>query len=97
MIEKLTGMTASQAFQARIFTPLGLKNTLLPEPVDSSIPQPHPQGYSFGSNTPTVQTYALLPEDQKRALDGPCCPITRRWRSRLGDGLRARQSRPSMT
>lgn len=74
VIEKLTGMTASEAFQQRIFTPLGLKNTLLPEAPDSEIPSPHAQGYSFGSNTSTIQTYALSPEDQQRALAGTLLP-----------------------
>jgi D-alanyl-D-alanine carboxypeptidase len=74
VIEKLTGMTASQAFQERIFTPLGLQNTSLPLPPDSSIPNPHPQGYSFGSNTSTIQTYALPPDDEKRALAGTLLP-----------------------
>ena len=74
VIEKLTGMSVSQAFQERIFTPLGLKNTLLPEATDSSIPSPHPQGYSFGSNTSTIESYALSPADQQRALAGTLLP-----------------------
>ncbi len=72
VIEKLTGMTASEAFQERIFAPLDLKDTSLP--LDSSIPNPHPQGYSFGSNTSTIQTYALSTEDQQRALAGTLLP-----------------------
>ena len=74
VIEQLTGMTASAAFQERIFTPLGLKNTLLPLPNDASIPDPHPQGYSFGSNTSTIDTYALPAADQPAALDGTLLP-----------------------
>ena len=74
VIEKLTGMTASQAFQERIFAPLGLRNTSLPLPPDSSIPHPHPQGYSFGSNTSTIQTYALSAEDAERAVAGTLLP-----------------------
>ncbi|WP_420124532.1 serine hydrolase domain-containing protein [Nakamurella sp.] len=72
VIEKLTGMTAEQAFQERIFTPLGLKDTSLP--LDSAIPNPHPQGYSFGSNTSTIDTYALPAELQPLALDGRLLP-----------------------
>lgn len=74
VIEKLTGMSVSQAFSERIFEPLGLKNTLLPEATDSSIPEPHAQGYSFGSNTSTIDTYALSTEDQQRALAGTLLP-----------------------
>jgi len=72
VIEKLTGMTASEAFQERIFTPLGLKDTSLP--LNSDIPNPHPQGYSFGSNTSTIDTYALPAADQPLALDGRLLP-----------------------
>ena len=72
VIEKLTGMTAAQAFQERIFTPLGLKDTSLP--LNSDIPNPHPQGYSFGSNTSTIDTYALPAELQPLALDGRLLP-----------------------
>jgi len=74
VIEKLTGTSASQAFQDRIFTPLGLHNTLLPLPDDASIPDPHPQGYSFGSNTSTIDTYALPAKDQPAALAGTLLP-----------------------
>ena len=74
LIEQLTGMTASEAFQERIFTPLGLKNTSLPAPSDSFIPSPHPQGYSYGSNTETIDTYALPTADQPAALAGTLSP-----------------------
>ncbi|MEP6561352.1 MAG: serine hydrolase domain-containing protein [Nakamurella sp.] len=74
VIEKLTGMTASQAFDERIFKPLGMQNTLLPLPDDASIPSPHPQGYSFGSNTSTIDTYALPAADQSAALAGTLLP-----------------------
>ena len=72
VIEKLTGMTASEAFQERIFTPLGLKDTSLP--LNSELPNPHPQGYSFGSNTSTIDTYALPAALQPLALDGRLLP-----------------------
>ncbi len=72
VIEKLTGMTASEAFQERIFTPLGLKDTSLP--LNSDLPNPHPQGYSFGSNTSTINTYALPAAAQPLALDGRLLP-----------------------
>lgn len=74
VIEQLTGMTASEAFEERIFQPLGLENSLLPLPEDASIPAPHPQGYSFGSNTSTIDTYALPTADQPAALDGTLLP-----------------------
>ena len=74
LIEQLTGMTASEAFEERIFQPLGMDNSLLPLPDDASIPSPHPQGYAFGTNTSTIDTFALPTADQAAALDGTLLP-----------------------
>src|SRR3546814_20200909 len=53
VIEKITKMSAAENFQQRIFEPLGLKHTSLPAATDHSIPDPHPQGYAFGTNVST--------------------------------------------
>ncbi|WP_207835986.1 serine hydrolase domain-containing protein [Williamsia soli] len=75
VIEQLTGMSASEAFAQRIFEPLGLTHTHLPAPDDSSIPDTHPQGYQFGTNVETIDSYAvpaaLLPD----ALNGTLKPL----------------------
>lgn len=75
VIEELTGMSASDAFQQRIFEPLGMKETLLPMPSDSSIPSPHAQGYQFGTNTETIDSYAVPSAQLPDALDGTLLPI----------------------
>lgn len=74
IIEQLSGMPVSQAFQQRIFTPLGLTHTSLPANTDSSIPEPHPRGYSFGTNVSTMDTFALPPAEQAAALAGTLKP-----------------------
>jgi D-alanyl-D-alanine carboxypeptidase len=74
VIEKLTGETATKAFQERIFGPLGLKHTLLPELDDAKIPGPHAQGYMFGTNSSTIDSYALPESEQADALDGSVKP-----------------------
>ncbi len=70
VIEKITKMSAAENFQQRIFEPLGLKHTSLPAADDHSIPDPHPQGYAFGTNVSTIDTFALPPEEQAAALAG---------------------------
>ena len=75
VIEQLTGMPASEAFRKRIFEPLGLKNTTLPAATDSSIPNPHPQGYQFGTNVDDIDSYAVPPADLPAALSGSLLPI----------------------
>jgi Beta-lactamase class C and other penicillin binding proteins len=42
--EKLDAKPLSQVFQDRLFTPLGLKDTLFPPATSSAIPDPHPRG-----------------------------------------------------
>ncbi|RFA11124.1 D-alanyl-D-alanine carboxypeptidase [Subtercola boreus] len=75
VIEKVTGMSASEAFDERIFTPLGLKNTSLPAAADSSIPDPHAHGYQFGTNVSTIDSYAVPEAEQAGALDGTVKPV----------------------
>ena len=74
IIEQLTGMSAREAFQERIFDPVGLSQTSFPENTDSSIPDPHPNGYAFGTNVSTIDTYALPQDEQQAALDGDLLP-----------------------
>ena len=52
------GCRRREAFEQRIFEPLGLTHTALPAATDSSIPDPHPQGYQFGTNVETIDSYA---------------------------------------
>nr|WP_181698243.1 serine hydrolase domain-containing protein [Nocardia sp. GTS18] len=74
VIEKVTQMSAAENFQKRIFEPLGLKHTSMPAATDTSIPDPHPQGYAFGTNVSTIDTFALPPEQQAAALAGTLQP-----------------------
>ncbi|MEV6072384.1 serine hydrolase domain-containing protein [Nocardia sp. NPDC052001] len=74
VIEKVTGKSVATTFQDRIFTPLGLRHTSFPAPADSSIPDPHPQGYAFGTNVSTIETFALPPDQQAAALAGTLQP-----------------------
>jgi D-alanyl-D-alanine carboxypeptidase len=75
VIEKLTGMKAAQAFQKRIFGPLGMKHSSLPEGRQSTIPGPHAQGYQYGSNVETIDSYAVPKAELAAALDGTKAPI----------------------
>ncbi|MEZ5185506.1 MAG: serine hydrolase domain-containing protein [Candidatus Nanopelagicales bacterium] len=75
VIEELTGMSAAEAFSEMIFSPLGLDQTMLPEATDSSIPEPHPQGYQFGTNVEDIDSYAVPAAQLPDALDGTLPPI----------------------
>ncbi len=75
VIQKLTGISASEAFQQRIFGPLGMKHTFLPKRTVWAIPAPHAQGYQFGTNVATINSYALPPAQLPAALSGRLQPI----------------------
>jgi len=75
IIEKLTGMSASEAFRKRIFEPLGLKQTSLPTPAEWALSDPHPQGYQFLSNAETIDTYAVPKDKLAAALNGTFKPL----------------------
>jgi D-alanyl-D-alanine carboxypeptidase len=47
IIEQLTSQPVADAFQQRIFTPLGMTESSLPERTTGAIPVPHPRGYYY--------------------------------------------------
>lgn len=50
LVEKITGHTLAHEFRKRIFRPLHMAESSLPDLDDISIPRPHPRGYTFGTN-----------------------------------------------
>ncbi|MGY1776182.1 serine hydrolase domain-containing protein [Geodermatophilus sp. SYSU D00804] len=75
IIEQLTGVPVEQAFQDRIFDPLGLDETSFPARTDASIPEPHPRMYTFGTNVETIDSLVLPPEVQAAATAGTLEPM----------------------
>jgi len=75
VIEQLTGMSVSEAFEKRIFEPLGLTHTSLPVSTDSTIPENHPRAYQFGTNVQTIDSYAVPAAQLPDALDGTLEPL----------------------
>jgi D-alanyl-D-alanine carboxypeptidase len=47
VLEQVTGKPIGDLYSQQIIEPLGLKNTSFPDPADSSIPEPHAQGYTL--------------------------------------------------
>ena len=74
IVEQLTGQPLAAVFEERLFQPLGLAQTLLPEIADASIPDPHPDGYWYGTNVSTIETSALSSDDQAAAAAGDLLP-----------------------
>ncbi|MCD5418865.1 beta-lactamase family protein [Rhodococcus pyridinivorans] len=74
VVEELTGMPVAESFDERIFAPLGLANTSFPAIEDSSIPDPHPRGYMFGTNVSTIDSFELPDDQQAAAVAGTLKP-----------------------
>ncbi len=75
VIEQLTRMSASEAFQKRIFGPLRMTHSFLPMPNQWRLPAPHPRGYQFGTNVATIDSYAVPRAQLPAALSGRLKPI----------------------
>jgi D-alanyl-D-alanine carboxypeptidase len=66
LIETLTGRTVAEAFQTRLFAPLGMRATLLPARTSTALPAPYARGYMYGTNVETIASQ-VLPEAQQAA------------------------------
>lgn len=55
--EAVTDKPLDRLMRRRIFKPLGMHHTLLPERASAAIPAPHPRGYNFGTNTDANNAY----------------------------------------
>ncbi len=75
VIEQLTRTSASEAFQKRIFGPLGMTHSFLPERTDWRLPTPRPRGYQFGTNVATIDSYAVPRAQLPAALSGRLKPL----------------------
>lgn len=75
VIEKLTGTSVSEQFRRRIFTPLGMTASSLPAASDASIPDPHPDGYTYGGNVQTINSPVLPADVQAQAKAGTRAPM----------------------
>src|SRR5690606_30287498 len=73
--EQVTGQTASELFQERLFDPLGLEGTTLPALDDASIPADHAHGYMFATAEKSGgPDPALTPEQQEAVAAGELLP-----------------------
>jgi D-alanyl-D-alanine carboxypeptidase len=67
IVEQLTGRPLEQEFQERLFEPLGLTHTLLPERSSAVIPDPYSHGYMYQTNVESLNTSVLQGEEAEQA------------------------------
>jgi D-alanyl-D-alanine carboxypeptidase len=61
------GKPLAAIMRDRLFGPLGLKNTLLPDIASNAIPEPYSRGYMYGDNVLTMGSPPALPGDMQAA------------------------------
>ena len=75
VMEDVTGKTAPELFQERLFDPLGMDATVMPAPDDASMPAAYAHGYQFGTAEKTFgPDPALSADEQQAAADGELLP-----------------------
>ncbi|MCU1627995.1 MAG: beta-lactamase [Pseudonocardia sp.] len=89
IIEQATGRPVAEEFQSRIFGSLGMTGSSMPAATDASIPDPHPQGYTYGINVGTIVLPATI---QAQAKAGTLAPFdvtkdNESWRWTAGSAI----------
>jgi D-alanyl-D-alanine carboxypeptidase len=75
IIEQLTGNPLETEIERRILTPLGMTASSFPARTSSALPDPHANGYTYGTNVETAETNVLSPEKQAAARAGTLAPL----------------------
>jgi D-alanyl-D-alanine carboxypeptidase len=65
--EKLDAKPLARVLQDRLFTPLGMKNTVFPDNTSNVLPDPRSHGYVYGTNVETMGSPPAIPPDQQAA------------------------------
>jgi D-alanyl-D-alanine carboxypeptidase len=92
IIEQITGHPVAEEFRNRLFAPLGLDRTHLPDLASNEIPDPHAHGYTYGTNVGTIDTLVLPPDVQEAARTGEITPmdvtyVNPSWAWTAGSGI----------
>ena len=67
LVEQLTGRALEEEFEERIFGPLGMRDSLMPELSSAAIPDPHPRGYMYQTNVESLNSPLLEGKEAERA------------------------------
>jgi D-alanyl-D-alanine carboxypeptidase len=73
IVEQVTGNPLETEIQRRILDRLGMAESSFPT-TSAVLPDPHPQGYCYGTNVETVESNVLSPEKQAAARNGTLAP-----------------------
>lgn len=69
VVERVSGKPLNDFLSERVFSPLGMKNTTLPDRDKAGLPEPHWRGYLFGTNVDGKKAYdAAIAGDRDHAM-----------------------------
>jgi D-alanyl-D-alanine carboxypeptidase len=74
IVEQVTGNSLEAEIQRRVLDRVGMTASSFPT-TSAVLPDPHPQGYSYGTNVETNDSNVLPPETQAAARDGTLAPL----------------------
>ncbi len=60
IVEQVSGKSLADFMKERIFKPLGMTSTVLPDWTTTAIPKPHGRGYLFGTNVDGMKAYDAI-------------------------------------
>jgi D-alanyl-D-alanine carboxypeptidase len=72
--EELTGNLLETEIQRRILDRVGMAESSFPA-ASAALPDPHPKGYTYGTNVETTDSNVLSPEKQEAARAGTLAPL----------------------
>jgi D-alanyl-D-alanine carboxypeptidase len=75
IVEQLTANPLEAEIQQRVLRPLGMTESSFPALTSNALPDPHANGYTYGTNVETAETTVLSPEKQAAARAGTLAPI----------------------
>ncbi|HLU56544.1 MAG TPA: serine hydrolase domain-containing protein [Pseudonocardia sp.] len=74
IVEQVTGNSLEEEIQRRVLDRVGMPGSSFPTKT-SVLPEPHPQGYTYGTFVETVDTNVLPSEKQEAARAGTLAPL----------------------
>lgn len=79
--EKVEGKPLARIFQDRLFGPLGMKHTLLPDKASNAIPEPYAHGYLYGGSSFALVDAPYPADLQAAAKAGTLKPNDDTWQN----------------
>ncbi|MBC3192828.1 beta-lactamase family protein [Pseudonocardia sp. C8] len=75
IVEQVTGNPLGTEIERRILGPLGMTGSSFPALTSAALPDPHPEGYTYGTFVETIDSNVLPPETQAAARAGTLAPM----------------------